>query len=88
SGKAAKAAMFYISDYITKFDEKTYHTLSLLSQAVVANKNNLRNEASPLAATKNLLHKCLSQLTRQQQIHAQQAVWYIRGHGDAVMSHE
>ncbi|KIM58074.1 hypothetical protein SCLCIDRAFT_43455, partial [Scleroderma citrinum Foug A] len=34
SGKAAKAAMFYISDYITKMDTKTYEMLSLLSHAV------------------------------------------------------
>jgi hypothetical protein len=61
--------------------------LSLLSQAVVANKNTLDSNVGPLAATKSLLHKCLSQLTRQQQIHAQQAAWYIRGHSDAVMSH-
>ncbi|KAK6997321.1 hypothetical protein R3P38DRAFT_2563635, partial [Favolaschia claudopus] len=80
--------MFYISDYITKFDEKTYHVLSLLSQAVVANANNSGSDSGPLTATKSLLHKCLSQLTRQQQIHAQQATWYIRGHGDALMSHE
>ncbi|KAG1729179.1 uncharacterized protein EDB91DRAFT_1002778, partial [Suillus paluster] len=30
SGKGAKAAMFYISDYITKMDVKTYKVLSLL----------------------------------------------------------
>jgi hypothetical protein len=30
----AKAAGFYISDYITKMDEKTYQTLSLLFKAV------------------------------------------------------
>ncbi|KAG2340438.1 hypothetical protein BDR05DRAFT_846108, partial [Suillus weaverae] len=30
SGKGAKAAMFYISDYITKMDVKTYEVLSLL----------------------------------------------------------
>ncbi|KAG2352759.1 hypothetical protein BDR07DRAFT_1205516, partial [Suillus spraguei] len=30
SGKGAKAAMFYISDYITKMDLKTYEVLSLL----------------------------------------------------------
>ncbi|KAI0362715.1 hypothetical protein OH77DRAFT_1380437, partial [Trametes cingulata] len=30
SGKAAKAAMFYITDYITKMDMKTYESLSLL----------------------------------------------------------
>ncbi|KAI6094667.1 hypothetical protein EDD17DRAFT_1421156, partial [Pisolithus thermaeus] len=30
SGKSAKAAMFYISDYITKSGSKTYEMLSLL----------------------------------------------------------
>ncbi|KAG2143481.1 uncharacterized protein EDB93DRAFT_1042606, partial [Suillus bovinus] len=30
SGKSAKAVMFYISDYITKMDTKTYEMLSLL----------------------------------------------------------
>ncbi|KAF9782690.1 hypothetical protein BJ322DRAFT_984826, partial [Thelephora terrestris] len=30
SGKAAKAAMFYITDYITKSDLKTHEMLSLL----------------------------------------------------------
>ncbi|KAG1824207.1 hypothetical protein EV424DRAFT_1268015, partial [Suillus variegatus] len=30
SGKGSKAAMFYISDYITKMDLKTYKVLSLL----------------------------------------------------------
>ncbi|KAG1733183.1 uncharacterized protein EDB91DRAFT_1057560, partial [Suillus paluster] len=30
SGKGAKPAMFYISDYITKMDVKTYEVLSLL----------------------------------------------------------
>ncbi|KIJ08063.1 hypothetical protein PAXINDRAFT_36792, partial [Paxillus involutus ATCC 200175] len=34
SGKSAKAAMFYISDYITKMGVKTYEMLSLLSRAV------------------------------------------------------
>ncbi|TFK18734.1 hypothetical protein FA15DRAFT_555962, partial [Coprinopsis marcescibilis] len=30
SGKSAKAAMFYITDYITKMDTKTYEMLSLM----------------------------------------------------------
>jgi len=36
SGKSAKAAMFYITDYITKNDEKLHQVLALLSQAVAA----------------------------------------------------
>jgi hypothetical protein len=35
-----------------------------------------------------LLHKCLTQFTRQQQIHAQQAARYIRGKTDTISSHE
>ncbi len=69
SGKAAKAAMFYITDYITKMDLKTYQVLSLLSKAVAQVAET--SQKSPVQAAKTLLHKCLSQFTRQQQIHAQ-----------------
>ena len=88
SGKAAKAAMFYITDYITKGDLKTHEMLSLLSRAV-ANLSDSPNESeSPLIRSKVLLHKCLSQFTRQQQIHAQQAARYLRGQDDSIPSHK
>ncbi|KAG1772158.1 hypothetical protein EDD22DRAFT_768732 [Suillus occidentalis] len=86
SGKSAKAAMFYISDYITKMDTKTYEMLSLLSRAVSRIPFNHVAE-SPSSAARTLLHKCLSQFTRQQQIHAQQAARYLRGLGDGIPSH-
>ncbi|KAG2336717.1 hypothetical protein BDR05DRAFT_896356, partial [Suillus weaverae] len=71
SGKSAKAAMFYISDYITKMDTKTYEMLFLLSHAVARVPMNQPID-SPSARAKAALHKCLSQFTRQQQIHRQQ----------------
>ena len=37
---------------------------------------------------RTLLHKCLAQFTRQQQIHAQQAAHYLHGFGDSMKSHE
>jgi len=37
SGKAAKAAMFYITDYITKMSTKTHEMLSLMSKANAQN---------------------------------------------------
>ncbi|KAF5362237.1 hypothetical protein D9756_001995 [Leucocoprinus leucothites] len=86
SGKSAKAAMFYITDYITKMDVKTYEILSLMSQ-VVAQISTVQT-GSPLEGTKQLLHRCLSQFTRRQQIHAQQAVRYLQGHGDGIPSHK
>jgi hypothetical protein len=86
SGKSAKAAMFYITDYITKMDCKTYEMLSLLSR-VVSQMPDVVN-SSPTDGAKMLLHKCISQFTRQQQIHAQQAVRYLRGFGDGISSHK
>ena len=73
SGKAAKAAMFYITDYITKMDTKTHEMLLLMSKAMAQNPR--QNEGSDQENTKTLLHKCLSQIS-QQQIHGQQAVHY------------
>ena len=86
SGKGAKAAMFYITDYITKMDMKTYQSLTLLSKAVA--KVSTFSDKSPIDSAKTLLHKCVSQFTRQQQIHAQQAVRYLRGYTDTITSHE
>jgi ATP-dependent exoDNAse (exonuclease V) alpha subunit len=86
SGKAAKAAMFYITDYITKMDIKTYEMLSLMSRAV-SNMSDLQNSSTKDHA-KVLLHKCLAQFSRQQQIHAQQAARYLRGHKDGIPSHD
>ena len=88
SGKAAKAAMFYITDYITKGDLKTHEMLSLLSCAVANLGDSPDESESPLVRSKRLLHKCLSQFTREQQIHAQQAARYLRGQDDSIPSHK
>jgi hypothetical protein len=85
SGKAAKAASFYITDYITKLGPKTYEMLSLLSKAV--SNMPTTDDCSASAKAKILLHKCLSQFSRQQQIHGQQAARYIWGKGDGMSSH-
>ncbi|KAG1779379.1 hypothetical protein EV702DRAFT_923238, partial [Suillus placidus] len=86
SGKGAKAAMFYISDYITKMDSKTYEMLSLLSRAV-ARVPLHEPQTSVADGAKQMLHKCLSQFNGQQQIHAQQAARYLQGLGDGIPSH-
>ncbi|KAI6030203.1 hypothetical protein EDC04DRAFT_2572412, partial [Pisolithus marmoratus] len=79
SGKSAKAAMFYISDYITKMGTKTYEMLSLLSRAVARLPLNPGNTTPTEQSAKTLLHKCLSQFNKQQQIHAQQAAMVHSG---------
>ena len=86
SGKAAKAAMCYITEYITKMELKTYEILSLLSRAVASIP--AQPELPLRQKGRLLLHKCLAQFTRQQQIHAQQAARYLRGNDDTISSHQ
>ena len=62
--------------------------LSLLSRAVARVPMDSVVPKSPLDNAKILLHKCLSQFSRQQQIHAQQAARYIQGFGDGILSHK
>ena len=86
SGKTAKAAMFYISDYITKNDEKMSQVLSMLSSAVAAAPSAC-SEKTTTQQARVLLHKCLAARIRAQNIHAQQAARYLRGKGDNMSSH-
>lgn len=88
SGKSAKAAMFYITDYITKMSLKTGQLLSLMCKAVMtASSHSVENE-TPVESAKRLLHKCLAQFSKKQSIHAQQAARYLRGSRDSISSHK
>lgn len=86
SGKSAKAAIFYITDYITKMSLRTSQMLSLMCRAVMAAPR--KEDTSDRDHAKTLLHKCLAQFGRKQQIHGQQAARYIRGKGDSISSHK
>ncbi|KAF8230248.1 hypothetical protein L208DRAFT_1282824, partial [Tricholoma matsutake] len=74
--------------YITENDLQTYEILSLLSKAVLHATESNHSNMSTKEQAKNLLHKCLSQFGKQQQIHAQQAACYIQGHADGIGSHK
>jgi hypothetical protein len=78
--------MYYITDYITKYDFKTHQMLSLLSDAVT--KTASLKIDNPVPDAKLLLHKCMSQLSGKAQVHAQQAVRFLRGFGDGEGSHK
>src|SRR5260370_27203276 len=86
SGKSAKAAMFYISDYITKSDKKLYQIFTLFSKAIAQMLTDSTD--SKLDQAKQVLHHCLSALLKKQEIHAPQAICYICEKGDGMSSHE
>src|SRR6202790_3409619 len=83
--KSCQSSFILYHRLYNKMGPTTYQMLSLLSKAV----SNMpqTDDCSTAAKAKILLHKCLSQFTRQQQVHAQQAAHYIRGRGDAMSSH-
>jgi hypothetical protein len=72
--------MFYITDYITRMEQKTYQTLSLPPKAVT--NAAIAEESAPIAATETILHKCLTQFAREASTHAQQAAHYLCGLDD------
>ncbi len=86
SGKSCKAARFYITDYITKMSLKTYKILSLMGDALMnAHTSLLKGEQ---LEARIVLHKCLSQLAKQHQVHAQQAAKIVRGQCEVFCSHK
>lgn len=87
SGKSTKAAMFYISDYITKMPLSTEELLTLLSRAVASVTEDDILE-TPVGCAKHLLHRCLTHFGRGTQIHAQHTVCLIQGLDDTIFSHK
>ncbi|KAK1223657.1 hypothetical protein PQX77_013479 [Marasmius sp. AFHP31] len=88
TGSGALSGMFYISDYITKMEEKRHEVLSLLGDVVTdLSKFPSKTEMSPLEQAKRTLLRCVSKLHRRKEIHAQQAARYLRGHDNAMRSH-
>ena len=85
SGKSAKAAMIYITDYITKDDEQMHHTLSMFAAAVAKVADCMAPD--PQDQTRAYLQSCLAAQIRYRKIHAQQCVRYCRGKSDGMCSH-
>lgn len=87
SGRAARAAIIYITDYITKMDMRTHQVLSLLSRAVLETETSPDGAETAQQNAKHVLHKCLTQLSRKREIHGQIAARFLRGLGDVILSH-
>ncbi|KAL0057233.1 hypothetical protein AAF712_016133 [Marasmius tenuissimus] len=67
-------------------DEKMHNIISVISDVVAA----LPSEAShsDISKSQTILLKCVSQFQRKKQMHAQEAVHYLRGFKDGVSSHK
>lgn len=91
SGNSAKAAMFYITDYISKGQLKTHVALSALQaamtkvEAIDTHGDTLGLE--PVARGKRVLQKCAYEMLSRQELSAPQVASYLMDFGDHYASH-
>ncbi|KAK7038370.1 hypothetical protein R3P38DRAFT_2417563, partial [Favolaschia claudopus] len=91
SGEAAKALIYYVTDYITKSQVTTHVGLSALEYAI--KRNNEKFEGTEHAVTdlgkvnRSLFTKTVMALMSKQEISHQQVMSYLIGGGDYYSSH-
>ncbi|KAF8136456.1 hypothetical protein EV363DRAFT_1126909, partial [Boletus edulis] len=90
SGPAAKALVYYVTDYITKSDLKIHSGIQTLQAAMKNHAEKFRNDAtsSHEYRDRNLVTKCMNSLMGRQEISHQQVMSYLVGGGDVYSSHD
>ncbi|KAF8447512.1 hypothetical protein L210DRAFT_3321898, partial [Boletus edulis BED1] len=90
SGPAAKALVYYITDYITKSDLKIHSGIQTLQAAMKNHAEKFRNDTSSTHdyRDRNLVTKCMNSLMGRQEVSHQQVMSYLVGGGDVYTSHD
>ncbi|KAF8133837.1 hypothetical protein EV363DRAFT_1090366, partial [Boletus edulis] len=90
SGPAAKALVYYITDYITKSDLKIHSGIQTLQAAMKNHAEKFRNDTSSTHDywDQNLVTKCMNSLMGRQEISHQQVMSYLVDGGDVYTSHD
>lgn len=89
SGEAAKALIFYVTDYITKSSLPTHVGLSALVYAIKQSNAKMLRCPNTSGATNNrsMFTKSVNSMMAHQEISHQQALSYLVGGGDNYASH-
>ncbi|KAA1478401.1 hypothetical protein DENSPDRAFT_788082, partial [Dentipellis sp. KUC8613] len=89
SGEAAKALVFYITDYITKSSLPTHIGLRALTAAIKSNALKFVNsEADRETVSRSLLTKVVNAMMARQELSHPQVMSYLVGGGDHYSSHQ
>ncbi|KAF7795559.1 hypothetical protein EIP86_006721 [Pleurotus ostreatoroseus] len=88
SGEAAKAILYYITNYITKSQLKTHVAYAALELAVRRLAIAEDDEDDDRTRAKKMLRKCAFALLTHQEMSAQQVALYLTGHEGRFSSHE
>ncbi|KAG2155408.1 hypothetical protein DEU56DRAFT_867878 [Suillus clintonianus] len=87
SGEAAKAAVFYITEYITKGNLPMHVGLQALDYATRMHESQHAEDASVEYQNRSLITKSVNAMMGQQEISHQQVMSYLVGGGDFYTSH-
>jgi hypothetical protein len=91
SGEAAKALVYYISDYIMKNTLATHVGLDTLSYAIKQNEAKYvgsKHSTSTAKIHKSLFTKMVDAMMARQEMSHQQIMSYLVGSGDVYCSHK
>ncbi|KAJ3538306.1 hypothetical protein NM688_g6538 [Phlebia brevispora] len=88
SGEAAKAVVYYITDYITKSELKTHVAYAALELAVRKLAAVSADESDEELRAKHLLQKCAFALLHNQEMPAEQVAMFLEGKELCYHSHE
>ncbi|KAJ7153775.1 hypothetical protein C8R46DRAFT_821790, partial [Mycena filopes] len=88
SGPAAKAILYYITDYITKSQLQAHVAYAALEAAVQKLGEFNPDEDDLTCRAKRLLQRCAHSLISKQELSAQQVVSYLMDFEDHFTSHE
>jgi hypothetical protein len=87
SGDAAKSVLFYITDYISKMQEKSHVSFGALEAALKKLGDYNPTDTDPETRGKQTLQKCAYVIMSHQELSGQQVAAYLRGYGDHYSSH-
>ncbi|KZO91132.1 hypothetical protein CALVIDRAFT_489496, partial [Calocera viscosa TUFC12733] len=90
SGEEAKAALFYITDYITKPTLRAHVGISALAFAIQKNNEKYETADTDMSAeeARSLVNKMVNQMMSRQEVSHQQIMSYYVGEGDCYTSHK
>ncbi|KAG1843115.1 hypothetical protein DFJ58DRAFT_731741 [Suillus subalutaceus] len=88
SGPAAKAILYYITDYITKSQLKTHVALAAMETAIHKLEEYNPNDEECTVRAKRMLQKCAHSMISHQELSAQQVCSYLMDFEDHFTSHE
>ncbi|KAB5588370.1 ATP-dependent DNA helicase pif1 [Ceratobasidium theobromae] len=87
NGSEARAIAWYITNYATKMQGHSFNHSAVLAKTYMYHQDHSNSEADPRERNRLFVFRCNMSLNREMEFSSQQAVAYIMGYGDTIMSH-